>query len=76
MPPKKSPENQALAKAIRSTRERLGYSQEGFAARAKMDRSYYGAIERGEFNQTLDTIIKIATSLGTSASELFKRAKL
>lgn len=41
-----------------------------------MDRSYYGAIERGEFNQSLDTIVKIAKNLGTSASELFKRAKL
>jgi transcriptional regulator with XRE-family HTH domain len=76
MPPKKSPENQALAKAIRSTRERRGYSQEGFAAQARMDRSYYGAIERGEFNPSLDTIVKIAKSLGTSASKLLGRAKL
>jgi transcriptional regulator with XRE-family HTH domain len=76
MPPKKSSENQALAEAIRATREQLGYSQGSFAAHAKMDRSYYGAIERGEFNQSLDTIVKIATNLGTSASALLKRAKL
>ena len=76
MPPKKSPENQALAKAIRSTREQLGYSQERFAARARIDRSYYGCIERGEFNQSLDTILKITRGLGVSASELLKRAKL
>ncbi len=76
MPPKKSPENQALGKAIRFTREQAGYSQEGFAAHARMDRSYYGAIERGEFNQSLDTIIKISRSLGISASTLLARAKL
>jgi transcriptional regulator with XRE-family HTH domain len=76
MPPKKSPDNQALANAIRSTRERRGHSQEGFAARAGMDRSYYGAIERGEFNPSLDTIVRIATSLGTRASALLKRAGL
>jgi hypothetical protein len=32
MPSKKSPANRALARAIRSTRERRGYSQEGFPA--------------------------------------------
>ncbi len=40
------------------------------------DRSYYGAIERGEFNLTVDTILKITTGLGTTAAELFQRAGL
>jgi len=31
MPSKKSSANRALARVIRSTRERRGYSQEGFA---------------------------------------------
>ena len=52
MPPKKSAEVQALAKAIRSTREQSGYAQESAARRIGVDRSYYGAIERGEFNVT------------------------
>ena len=41
-----------------------------------MDRSYYGAIERGEFNVSLDTIIKIAGALEVSAAALLKRAGL
>jgi XRE family transcriptional regulator, regulator of sulfur utilization len=76
MPPKKSPANQALGEAIRAARKKAGYTQESFAAHADVDRSYYGAIERGEFNLTVDTIQKIAAGLDLSAAELFKRAKL
>ncbi len=57
-------------------RKKAGFTQESFAAQADVDRSYYGAIERGEFNLTVDTIQKIAAGLDMSASELFKRAKL
>ncbi len=76
MPAKKSPANQALGKAIRSAREHRGYSQEGFARKASLDRSYYGAIERGEFNVRVDTVLKIAAALELTACELFGRAKL
>jgi transcriptional regulator with XRE-family HTH domain len=76
MPPKKSAENQALGRAIRAARRERGFAQEAFAARAGVDRSYYGAIERGEFNVSLDTIAKIAAGLMLSMSELFKRAEL
>jgi transcriptional regulator with XRE-family HTH domain len=65
-----------LGKAIRSVREHRGYTQEGFARKASIDRSYYGAIERGEFNLSVDTVIKIAAALEMTASELFGRAKL
>jgi transcriptional regulator with XRE-family HTH domain len=76
MPAKKSPANQALARAIRAARVRRGYNQESFAARAGVDRSYYGAIERGEFNVTLDTIVKIASGLGVNGGDLLAAAKL
>jgi transcriptional regulator with XRE-family HTH domain len=76
MPSKKSTANQALATAIRAVRKKQGYTQESFALKADLDRSYYGAIERGEFNVTVDTIVTVATGLGVSAAELFKRAKL
>lgn len=76
MPPKKSQANQALGAAIRAARKKAGFTQESFAAQADVDRSYYGAIERGEFNLTVDTIAKIAAGLDMSAAELFKRAKL
>ncbi len=76
MPGKKSPANQALGQAIRAARKDAGHSQEAFATHADLDRSYYGAIERGEFNLTVDTIAKIAAGLRMTASELFERAEL
>jgi transcriptional regulator with XRE-family HTH domain len=49
-------------------------TQEAFAARAGLDRSFYGAIERGEFNVTLDTLVKVAAGLGVRPSALLRRA--
>jgi DNA-binding XRE family transcriptional regulator len=76
MPPKKSAEVQALAKAIRSTRERSGYAQESVARRIGVDRTYYGAIERGTFNVTVETLVKIARGLDTTCAALFALAEL
>ncbi len=76
MPAKKSKTNQALGRAIRATRKERGYSQEAFAAHAGVDRSYFGAIERGEFNTSIDTVVKLATALGISTGELLRRARL
>lgn len=49
MPSKKSPATQALGEAMRSGRRERGVGQERFAAHAGLDRSYCGAVERGEF---------------------------
>lgn len=76
MPAKKSAANQALGNVIRAVRKQQGYTQESFALKADIDRSYYGAIERGEFNVTVDTIMTIATGLSVSAAQLFERAGL
>ncbi len=76
MPPKRSEANQALGRAIRATREERGHTQEGFAAHAGFDRSHYGAIERGEFNPSVDTVVKLAAALGISVGALFTRAGL
>jgi transcriptional regulator with XRE-family HTH domain len=76
MPPKKSASVQKLAKAIRSVRAEHGYAQEAFAKRAGIDRSYYGAIERGEFNISFDTLVKVASGLETTAAALCRRANL
>lgn len=59
-----------FGKAVRRVRKAAGFSQEGFAARAKINRGYYGRIERGEINISLDNIGKIATALGLSVGEL------
>jgi transcriptional regulator with XRE-family HTH domain len=76
MPRKKSPANIALGLAARSLRTERGLAQEAFAARAGMDRANYGAIERGELNVRLETIIKIARGLEISAAALLERARL
>jgi transcriptional regulator with XRE-family HTH domain len=66
----------AFGAAVRALRRERGYGQEGFAARARLDRSYYGAIERGEFNVSLETIVKVATALEVTAAEVLRRAGL
>ncbi len=76
MPPKKSAANEALGAAIRIIRRDRGFTQESFALRAGIDRSYYDAIERGEFNITIDTLTTIATGLGITTVELVQRADL
>ncbi len=76
MPPKRSPATVAFGAAVRSFRRELGFAQEAFAARAAIDRSYFGAIERGEVNVSLETIIKLAGALGVSVATLFARAGL
>ena len=76
MAAKKSPVNVALGEAMRSARHDRGYNQEGLARRSGLDRSYYGAIERGEFNITMDTVAKVAAALALSISDLLRRARL
>lgn len=55
---------------MRRLREAAKYSQEGFAAEAGINRGYYGRIERGAVNVSLDNIEKIATALGVSPGSL------
>jgi transcriptional regulator with XRE-family HTH domain len=76
VPAKKSEANQALGRTIRAARLDRGLGQEALAARAGIDRSYCGAIERGEFNVSVDTVAKVAVGLDASLSELFAQAGL
>lgn len=75
-PAQKSRAARALGEAIRSARRERGYAQEAFAAHVGPDRSYFGAVERGEFNITLATMLKITDGLGVPASALLHRAQL
>ncbi len=61
---------------MRSLRLEQGYSQEELAARAGLDRSQYGAIERGEFKASMGIIWRIASGLDVKLSELLGRARL
>jgi len=65
----------AFGAAIRSARKEHGVSQEALALKCGLDRSYFGAVERGERNVSLTNILKIATALQARPSELFARAE-
>ena len=56
---------------VRQLRLKLGLSQEKFALKIEMDRTYYSAIESGKHNVSLLNIQKIANGLNVSISELF-----
>ena len=60
-----------LGKRIRELRQHTGLSQERFAARAGLDRTYYAGIERGERNPSVKQLAKIAVVLGVSVGTLF-----
>jgi transcriptional regulator with XRE-family HTH domain len=59
-----------FGQVIRELRIARGYSQEAFADRAEVHRTYIGGIERGERNPTLTMIIRLAEALGVEPSEL------
>lgn len=71
---KRTPNAIAFGAAVRALRVERGFPQEAFARLAGMDRSYVGAIERGEFNVSLETMVKLAAGLGVRPSELLRRA--
>ncbi len=55
---------------VRRLRKEQGFSQEGFAFRVGVHRTYMGDIERGEKNVTLVTADKIAGALGLTLAGL------
>lgn len=61
-----------LGRQLRAERERQGYTQEGFAHHANLDRSYYGSIERGERNVTICTLCQVALKLGCDIAHFTK----
>lgn len=55
---------------LRKLRLEAGLSQEAFAAKCGLDRTYVGGIERGERNVSLRNIEVLAKSLGVTVSVL------
>ncbi len=76
MSPEQSASMQALAAAIRSARERSGDTPESLAARSGIELADYHAIERGEHEATLETIVCVAAALGMTSADLLGRAEL
>ena len=62
-----------LGKRLQELRkERTGLSQEKFAFKIDMDRTYYASVEAGRRNISIINIKKIADGLGVTLSELFE----
>lgn len=62
---------QKFGKRIQELRKQTGLSQENFALKFELDRSYLASIESGKRNPSLKTIKKLADSFGISLAELF-----
>lgn len=61
-----------FGRRVRQLRKERGVSQEAFAHEIGIDRSYFGSIERGERNVSLDNICLIAEGLGVAPAELLR----
>ena len=61
---------------IRAYRNQKGWSQEYLAEKADVHHTYIGQLERGEKNATIESISKIAGSLGVSLSRLFENISI
>ncbi len=55
---------------VKEAREEISLTQDDFAPKIKIHRTYLGRIERGESNPPLWTIYKIATALKKKPNEL------
>lgn len=66
----KSRAHRAFGRAVRESRVRRALSQEELAYTTKLHRNYVGAIERGEINPTLRTMMTLASGLDIPLSEL------
>src|SRR4051812_37574056 len=58
--------------AVKDRREALGLTQEEFAERAGLHRTYLSDIERGTRNVSLINIERVASALSLKISELFQ----
>jgi transcriptional regulator with XRE-family HTH domain len=60
----------AFGTKVRKLRESIGLSQESFASRIGLHRTYIGSVERGERNVGLLNIVRFAKGLGVKPSDL------
>ncbi|MCE7795574.1 helix-turn-helix domain-containing protein [Sphingobium sufflavum] len=59
-----------LGKRIRTQRKSIGLTQEALALAANVDRSYYGAVERGERNVTFTVLCRLCVALRCDLAQL------
>lgn len=61
-----------LGARIKELRQATGLSQEKFALKIGMDRTYYASVENGKRNISVINLEKISKGLEMSLSELFR----
>lgn len=66
----------ALGDAIRRVRTAQGITQEQLALQSELDRSYVGGVERGSSNVTLLNLVRVASALSLTGSQLLEQAGL
>lgn len=62
----------SFGQRIRELRQQTGLSQEKFALKIGMDRTYFSSVEAGKRNISLINIKKIADGLDISVHSLFE----
>ncbi len=65
----------SFGRAVRREREKLRLSQEDFAERADVHRTYISSIELGKVSVGLEVANGLARALGIRLSELIRRAE-
>ncbi len=65
----------ALGRAVARLRKGQGYSQETFALRCKIARTYMTGIESGRHNVSVDMLERIAKGLKTDVGQLMTEAE-
>ena len=65
----------SFGRAVRRERERQRLSQEAFAERADVHRTYISSIELGKVSVGLEVANDLAGALGMRLSELVRRAE-
>jgi transcriptional regulator with XRE-family HTH domain len=61
-----------LGVRVRLLREKRKWSQEDFAHESGLARSFAGAIERGEKDIRLTTLVKLANTFNMTVGQLFR----
>jgi transcriptional regulator with XRE-family HTH domain len=64
-----------FGQTVRQFREKLGLSQEDFAEKAGIHRTYVSSIELGKVNVGIETANELAVALGKRLSDLVKEAE-
>jgi transcriptional regulator with XRE-family HTH domain len=61
--------------AVRNERQKLGLSQEDFAERAEIHRTYISSIELGKVSVSIEVANQLAAALGLRLSEIVRMAE-